>query len=382
MAERSRCSSSHSRVSGGSTRQWLSSLISSRTRRARKVESANLEPPHDGILAGWPVARWTRTSTPVTPTSFQTWPAKMKVSPGSRTSRYPSSTSPSLRPGVPRRPAIRTLEHGRRDDGADVHAVAQRGFLVPHPPEAILALHDAAIAVVGLERIAAGRDEVDDLLVVLPAEVPVWPGGPDLVVERDQVERLGAARTHHVLGQHVERAGAFGLGVERVLGDRFARGLALQHFEAVGRDEERAAGLVQAVIGAADALDHARGALGRGELDDEVDVTPVDAKIQRGGANDGAQRALGHRRFDLASLLGGERTVVKGDRQVVVIQPPELLEGELGLEAGVDENERRAGFADRVIHLGHGVVGGVPRPRHLALGKQDIHDRRSAGARR
>ena len=88
--------------------------------------------------------------------------------------------------------------------------------------------------------------------------------------------------------------------------------------------------------------------------------------------------APGHRRLDLAPLLGGQRAVVQGDGQVVLVQPPQLLEGELGLEAGVDEDQRRPGPLDRLIDLGHGVVGGVAGPGHLAFRQQHVDDRRRA----
>jgi hypothetical protein len=118
-------------------------------------------------------------------------------------------------------------------------------------------------------------------------------------------------------------------------------GLALQHLEAVGRHQQGPRRLVQPVVGAADPLHHPRGPLRRGQLDDQVDVAPVDAQVQRRGADHGAQLAAGHRRLDLAPLLGRQAAVVQGDRQAVVVQPPQLLEGELRLEAGVDEDQRR-----------------------------------------
>ena len=43
---------------------------------------------------------------------------------------------------------------------------------------------------------------------------------------------------------------------------RIACGIAFQHFEPVGRNQQRGAGLVQPVIGTADALDQPCGALG------------------------------------------------------------------------------------------------------------------------
>ncbi len=86
-----------------------------------------------------------------------------------------------------------------------------------------------------------------------------------------------------------------------------------------------------------------------------------------------------HGRLDLAPLFGGQRAVVQGDGQVVLVQPPQLLEGELGLEAGVDEHQRGPGAADGVIDLGHGVAGGVAGPGHAVLGEQHVHHRRRAG---
>ena len=72
------------------------------------MESANFDEPHDGIFGSLCAAGRTRTSRLVMPTSAQTWPAKMKVSPGSSISSMPSSISPILRPPWPRRVAILT----------------------------------------------------------------------------------------------------------------------------------------------------------------------------------------------------------------------------------------------------------------------------------
>ena len=73
------------------------------------------------------------------------------------------------------------------------------------------------------------------------------------------------------------------------------------------------------------------------------------------------------------------RYVVQGDRQVVVIEPPKLLEGELGLESRVDEHQGDPRLLDRLVDLRHRVLGGVAGPRHAALGQQHVHDRRRAG---
>ncbi len=147
-----------------------------------------------------------------------------------------------------------------------------------------------------------------------------------------------------MLRQHVQRAGAGVLRVVRAGRGGIDGGAAFQHLEAVGRHQQRARGLVQAVVGAADALDQAAGALRRADVDDEVHVAPVDAEVERGGGDHGFQRAGGHRRFDLAAAGGVERAVVQGDRQAVIVDAPQLLEQQLRLAARVDEHQATAGW--------------------------------------
>ena len=94
------------------------------------------------------------------------------------------------------------------------------------------------------------------------------------------------------------------------------------------------------MVGAADALDEALDVLRRADLDHEVDVAPVDAEVERAGGDDGLERAGGHRRLDPGAGLARERAVVQADRQVVGVDRPQRLEEQLGLGAGVDEDER------------------------------------------
>jgi hypothetical protein len=76
-------------------------------------------------------------------------------------------------------------------------------------------------------------------------------------------------------------------------------------------------------------------------MDDEIDIAPVDAEIERRGGDDGAQLVGRHRRLDLAALADIERAVMQRDRQVVLVDGPEFLEQQLRLAAGVDEEQRR-----------------------------------------
>ena len=99
------------------------------------------------------------------------------------------------------------------------------------------------------------------------------------------------------------------------VGDRIDRGAAFQHLEAVGRHQHAARRLVHAVVGAADALQQPRRALRRADIDDEIDVAPVDAEIERRGADHRAQPAGRHRVLDLAALRHVERAVMQRDRR-------------------------------------------------------------------
>ena len=251
---------------------------------------------------------------------------------------------------------------------------------VTHPPQTVLALHDPPEAVIDLQRISTGGDEIDHLLEVLPRQVAIGAAGDQLVIQFQQVEGLGAGQAHDVLGQDIQGASPGRLAVEPVLGNGFPRRLAFQHFKPVGRDEEGLRRLVQPVIGPADPLDHAAGALGRGQLDDQVHISPVYAKVEGGCADHGPQLSPGHGRLDLAPLFSGQGAMMQGYGQVIIIDPPEFLEGELGLEAGVHEDQGRAGALDGLIDLFHSVLGGMPGPGHPPLRQQHVHHR--LGARR
>ena len=165
-----------------------------------------------------------------------------------------------------------------------------------------------------------------------------------------------------MLRQHVEPAGAQWRRVLRILRDRIDRGGAFQHFEAVGRHQNAARRLVHAVIGAADALQQAARAFRRADIDDEIDVAPVDAEIERGGTDHRAQPAFGHRAFDLAALADIERAVMQRDGEAVVVDAPQFLKNHLGLHAGVDEHQRGLVRLDllRRFPRSHGAPNGRP----------------------
>ena len=158
------------------------------------------------------------------------------------------------------------------------------------------------VALVVGERIAAGRDEAHDLVEAFARQSLIGRCARHLAIKRIGVEGLGAGHAEHVLGEHVERAWPRRRGVLRALFRRLERRLALDHLEAVRRHEQRLARLVEPVIGAADALGKPARTFRRADIDDEIDVAPVDAEIEGRGAHHGAELARHHRRLDLPPL--------------------------------------------------------------------------------
>ena len=221
------------------------------------------------------------------------------------------------------------------------------------------------------ERIPAGRHELQHLVEPLAQQALIGRGARHLAIELVGVERSGAGRAEHMLGQHVERARPRGRRVLRALFRRFEGCLAFHHLEAVGRHQQRLARLVQPVVGAADALRQPACALRRADIDDEIDLAPVDAEIERRGADHGAELALNHRRLDFPPLRHVERAVMQGDRQIGVVVAPQLVEQHLGLRARIDEDQRQAMRLDRRVDLGQRIARRVPGPRQLGIGAQD-----------
>ena len=264
------------------------------------------------------------------------------------------------------------LEHVGLDDGADIEPIGLRGGGRGDSPAPVLALPYPRETVVASQRIAAGRGEGDDVVERPAVEAGIWLRRAHLVIELVGEEGHAAGGSEHVLREHVEGAGAGDRRVLRAGIGGIHRRAAFQHLEPVGGDQHGLGGLVEPVVGAADALGEARGALRRTDIDDEVDVAPVDAEVERRGADDRLQAPRRHGVLDLAALAGVERAVVEGDGEVVVIEVPQLLEDVFRLHARVDEDERRPVLADEVVDLLHRMTGGVAGPGQVPFGLQDL----------
>ena len=70
---------------------------------------------------------------------------------------------------------------------------------------------------------------------------------------------------------------------------------------------------------------------------------------------------------------------MQADRQVLVVDAPQPVEGELGLRARVHEHDRGLVLADDVVDLGHRVLAHVAAPRQPILRIDDRDLRRRTG---
>ena len=104
-----------------------------------------------------------------------------------------------------------------------------------------------------------------------------------------------------MLSQDIETARAERVPVALAVANCLLRGEGLQELEAVSGHQQRLTGRIKPVIGAPDALKKARRSLGRAHLHDQIDVTPIDAEVEAGGADQRAQLAVRHRGFHLAA---------------------------------------------------------------------------------
>ena len=174
------------------------------------------------------------------------------------------------------------LDQRQLDDGADIHAELPRHQGRGQHPAAVGQLLQPMPALVGRQRIAAGGDEVEGVVEILARQVAVGLGASAPPRRGCRGRSAGRRRMPTMCWASTSRQGGRGGSPSSSRASTASRAAQqFQHLEAVGRRDHGAAGLVEPVVGAADALHQAAHALGRAHLDHEVDVAPVDAEIER-----------------------------------------------------------------------------------------------------
>ena len=239
--------------------------------------------------------------------------------------------------------------------------------------------HQALPAVIGAQGIAAGGCEIKAGVELRAGEGGVGASGGDFSIKLVGVKRPGAGGGKDVLAQHVTRAGAAGFSIQIMVTHGLQGGLTFDHLKPIcGHNQGLGRGVV-AVVGAADALNKAFDVFRRTNLNDQIDIAPVDAQIKAAGADNGAQLACDHGGLDTFTLFAGKAAVVDADGQIIGVGQPEVMEKQLGLSAGVVKDERGAVGFDKVKHGGDGIAATTTGPGGRGIGQQHLDIRVGAG---
>ncbi len=188
----------------------------------------------------------------------------------------------------------------------------------------------------------ADRDQLDDLLELVPRESPVWPG------PRQQAEQLVLGHTlvapgrrlgHDLLGEDVERLLGRTQRIQAPLPDRGQQRGAFNQVVPGGRVHDAAGDTHALVVRPAHPLKERRDAVRRANLAHQLDRPDVDAQLQRGGGHQGSQLTGPQAMLDPLPPLARERSVMGG--HLVLAEPlAELMGHPLGQHSGVDEDQR------------------------------------------
>ncbi len=160
-----------------------------------------------------------------------------------------------------------------------------RNARIGNPPCIINSLADFGEALVGFERITSSGHKIENTIKNFSRKVRIGGRALNLSIKLIGVERLGAGHAQHMLRQHIKRTidqrrrilRAKIVGVERCT--------AFHHFETIGRHQNGATWLIHTVVGATDTLRKAACPLWRTNMNDQIDIAPVDTKIKRRGGN-------------------------------------------------------------------------------------------------
>src|SRR3546814_894229 len=98
-------------------------------------------------------------------------------------------------------------------------------------PQAVRSLTKSAKPVIGPQRIASGRDEIDQPVDRLPFQRLIGRGPANLVEHNVRIERRGTGAGHDMLRQHIERAWTEPVAIKIASFDRIQRGARLRSEE-------------------------------------------------------------------------------------------------------------------------------------------------------
>ena len=278
-------------------------------RRDTSLESGLRPPCQRGTVAAPGFAGRTSAVMFSTRISSSACPPKTKASPGESQAMNDSSTLPSR---LPLQEAH--VHRGVRHDRADRHAVAPRDRRVPHHVPAVHLL-DAPVLGVGLQRLAAARDEVEGPAPLGVGEVAEGARrtsprpscasstkpSPAAMVTRCCVRRSSGLSTGR--RDSMRRASAARRAAAASTNSSACEGTQLTRLTCPGR-----------VARAAGALQQPRDALGTADLQHALHRGEVHAQVEARGRDDRLQPPLLQPLLHPAAHVGVERAVVQGRR--------------------------------------------------------------------
>ena len=184
------------------------------------------------------------------------------------------------------------------DDGANVHAMAPRQAGVRHTPDALFIRYRTLVVRVGCQRGTPLAHKGQTPVPGLGRQPGVGRGAAHLPVQGFRDKSAAERHRHQVLHQHIKRL----LGRDTRLNapgfNRRTRGSALHHLDAVCRHQRDTRRSTRRVARAPRALQQARHAFGRADLQHALHRQKINAEVQTRGANHRPQLATFQPQFD------------------------------------------------------------------------------------
>lgn len=118
--------------------------------------------------------------------------------------------------------------------------------------------------------------------------------------------------------------------------------------------------------------------LGAPHLHYQINIAPVNAQIERGGANHLLERTDNHGALDLAPLFRRQRAMVRCNEQQIIIDHSQPLKQQLGRVVRIDEQQDSLVLLDGFLEVGMRVIGRMPDPGDPLFARQNLQHRQCA----
>ena len=136
-------------------------------------------------------------------------------------------------------------------------------------------------------------------------------------------------------------------------------------FKTIGWHDDGFGGRVILVVCPPNPLDQPFDVFWCPDLNDQIDIAPVYAKIKTTGTDNRPKLSVHHGLFDFVTLLSIKTSVVNCNWKRVVVLKPKSMEKNLSLRAGVVKNECYFMLAHLLENLRNRITSPCPSPRQM-----------------